>query len=93
MLTAREQGVTMSMKFKAIERGGKTMRFNYSLLNGKIAETYRTQRGFSAAVGISEHSLSNKLNGKVPWKQAEMVRACEALSIPLNEIPLYFFRT
>lgn len=67
------------------------MNFDYSLLNGKIAEKYKTQRGFSRAIGISEHSISRKMNGIVAWKQEEMAQICQLLGIPASEIPLYFF--
>lgn len=67
------------------------MNFDYSRLNGKIAERYKTRRGFSRAIGISEHSISRKMNGKVAWKQAEMAQICQLLGIPASEIPLYFF--
>ncbi len=67
------------------------MNFDYTLLNGKIAEKYKTQREFSRAIGISEHSISRKMNGQVAWKQAEMAQICQLLGIPASEIPLYFF--
>lgn len=67
------------------------MEFDYSKLLGKITEVYRTQSRFSKDMGLSERSVSMKLNGCRKWKQDEMARACELLHIPLSEIPLYFF--
>ena len=40
------------------------MPFDFSKLSGKIVEKYGTQYNFAKAMGISEHSLSNKLNNK-----------------------------
>lgn len=68
------------------------MTFDYSLLRGKIAAKYRNQRGFARAIGISEHSVSLKLNGKKQWRQDEIVRICELLDISTTAIPIYFFR-
>lgn len=68
------------------------MNFDYSLLRGKIASKYRNQRGFARAIGISEHSVSFKLNGKKQWRQDEIVRICELLDIPAIAISIYFFR-
>lgn len=68
------------------------MNFDYSLLRGKIAAKYRNQRNFARAIGISEHSVSLKLNGKKQWRQDEIVRICELLDIPASAIPIYFFR-
>ena len=67
------------------------MEFDYSKLLGKITEVYRTQSRFSKDMGLSERSVSMKLNGCRKWKQDETARACELLHIPFSEIPLYFF--
>lgn len=67
------------------------MTWNYSKLNGKICEVFGTQRKFAEAMGISEHSISKKLNGEVGWKQAEIKKACDVLNLKLVDIPIYFF--
>lgn len=67
------------------------MPYDYSKLSGRIREKYRTQRAFALAIGLSERSLSLKLNGEVGWKQAEIGSACKLLDIPIAEIPAYFF--
>ncbi|BDP83376.1 hypothetical protein EfmAA610_05860 [Enterococcus faecium] len=41
------------------------MSFDYSKLSGKIVEKYGTQYNFSIALGLSERSLSLKLNNRV----------------------------
>lgn len=67
------------------------MVYNYRRLIGKIVEIYGTQGAFAAAYGMSERTLSLKLNNKVRFKQDEIDRACELLGIPLSDVDLYFF--
>lgn len=69
------------------------MCFNYSALNGKIVREYKTRSNFARALELSERSLSLKLNNKVGWKQKEIIKATELLSIDKKEIPLYFFNS
>lgn len=65
--------------------------FNYAKLTGKIVEKYGTQLRFSEAMGLSERTISLKLNSKVEWKQGEISRACAILGISSDDIPAYFF--
>lgn len=67
------------------------MSHNYSKLLGRIVEKVGTQSNFADRMGLSERSISLKLNGKVGWKQGEIVKACEVLEINDHEIPAYFF--
>lgn len=67
------------------------MPYNYSKLLGRITEKVGTQGAFAEKMGLSERSVSLKLNGKVGWKQAEIAKACEVLSIQDSEIHSYFF--
>lgn len=67
------------------------MPYNYARLLGRITEKVGTQGKFAETIGLSERSVSLKLNGKVGWKQTEIERACEVLSIPCSEIGSYFF--
>ena len=64
---------------------------DFSKLSGKIVEKYGTQYNFSIALGLSERSLSLKLNNKVGWRDEEMERAIELLDLDLNDIQAYFF--
>lgn len=68
------------------------MPFNYSSLCGKITEHFGTQYKFAEAMGISENTISQKINGKKQWKQGEMLKACKLLNIDLTDISKYFFR-
>lgn len=65
----------------------------YAKLRGKIREVFSTHEAFAAAMGISEASLSKKLNGHTEWKREEIVKACELLGIPLEAAHEYFFCT
>lgn len=67
------------------------MSFNYSKLTGKIVEVFGTQLRFSEAMGLSERTISLKLNSKVEWKQGEINKACSLLGIDISDIPAYFF--
>lgn len=67
------------------------MTYDYSDLNGRIVQKFGTQYRFAEALKMSEHSLSAKLNGKRPWKQADIENACCLLDIKRKDIPRYFF--
>ena len=64
---------------------------DFSKWSGKIVEKYGTQYNFAIALGLSERSLSLKLNNKVGWRDEEMERAIDLLDLDLNDIPAYFF--
>ena len=63
----------------------------YCKLIGRIAEKIGTQSEFAERIGLSERSVSLKLNGKVGWKQDEIVKACAVLEIPVESLHDYFF--
>lgn len=67
------------------------MPYNYSKLLGRIVECVGTQAAFAEKVGLSERTVSLKLNGKRAWKQPEIEKACEVLSIEKSDIDKYFF--
>lgn len=67
------------------------MAYDYSKLLGRIIEKFNTQSAFANAMGISERTLSLKLNNRVPFKQTEIQYACKLLDIEVDEIPSYFF--
>lgn len=68
------------------------MCFDYSLLNGKIVEKYGTQYNFAIALGISERSLSLKLNNRVSWKDKDINKAIKLLDISIEDMYKYFFK-
>ncbi|WP_438838157.1 DUF739 family protein [Streptococcus pluranimalium] len=68
------------------------MAYDYSKLSGRIVEYFVTQQSFANAMGLSERTVSMKLNNQRFWKSNEISKACEILEIPSSEINLYFFK-
>ena len=67
------------------------MSFNFDKLRGKIIECYGTIEKFSLKLGVTSTTVGRKLSGKNGWTQDEIIKSCELLSIPINDIPAYFF--
>ena len=67
------------------------MAFNYNKLVGKIIERFGTRSAFAKALGITDETLSRKLNGKSLFSQEEMTKSCDLLEIDYSDIPTYFF--
>lgn len=67
------------------------MAFDYNKLRGKIVEKYGNQGEFARAMGWSEKTLSNKINGKIPWKQTDICTAINLLGLIESDIQEYFF--
>lgn len=66
--------------------------FTYNKLRGKIVEVYGSQQKFAEALGLSENSLSKKLNGKTQFRQADIQQWCSLLHIRIEDAGTYFFR-
>ena len=66
--------------------------FDYDKLRGKIKEVYRTQKKFAKSLGIGTVSLSQRLNNQLEFTSSEISKSCDLLNVPLEEIPVYFFR-
>lgn len=67
------------------------MIFDYSKLNGRIVEILGTRSKFALEMGLSERSISLKLNNKRYWKNNEIQKAIRLLDIPEEDIGSYFF--
>lgn len=67
------------------------MKFNYSSLYNKIVEKYGNVYNFAKASGLSEKSITLKLNGKAEWEQEDIAKAIELLEMDSSDIPRYFF--
>lgn len=65
--------------------------FNYSKLRGRIVEKFRTQAEFAKAMNMSERTLSLKMQGKISWKQADIMKALEVLELDMSDVQDYFF--
>ena len=67
------------------------MAFNYQKLLGRITEKMGSQAEFARRMELCERTISLKLNGKVPFKQNEIVKASNLLEIDNSDIAAYFF--
>ena len=67
------------------------MAFDYSKLRGRIVERFGSQQKFAEAMGMSERTLSLKINGKRSWKQPEILEVVKKLGLTEEDIQDYFF--
>ena len=67
------------------------MTYDYSKLNGRIVEIFKTRYAFAKAMGWSNHTMSAKLHNKIPWRQKDIEKAVNLLSVDKREIGDYFF--
>lgn len=67
------------------------MAYDYAKLNGKIVEKCGTQAVFAERMGLSERTISLKLNNKVAFKQSEIQKALPILGLTGSDIQAYFF--
>lgn len=67
------------------------MAFDYSKLRGRIVEKFGSQSDFAKAFGCSDRTLSLKMNGKISWKQSEIIKAMSLLGLSGEDIQDYFF--
>lgn len=65
--------------------------FDQRKLLGKIIEVFGTRKAFAAAMGMSERTLTQKLNGVWTWKQPEMFKAVSLLGETVSSINVLFF--
>lgn len=65
--------------------------YDYSRLKRKIIEVCGTQYEFAKRIGLSDRSVSFKMQNKRDWKQREIEAAIEVLGIARNDIPKYFY--
>lgn len=64
---------------------------NRGKLKGRIVELFGSQRAFSDKIGLTEQSITAKLNGRSQFSQADIVKWCTALEIEKDEVADYFF--
>lgn len=67
------------------------MAYDYSRLRGRIVERCGTQKSFAEQIGLSERSVSMKLNNILEWNQNEIKKTIEVLGIQAEEIAVFFF--
>lgn len=63
----------------------------YNKLKGRIIEKYGSQGKFAAALGMTENTVSRKMQDKVEFSKDDMVRWAELLDIDSSEFWDYFF--
>ena len=49
------------------------------------------QSAFAQKMKLSETTIYYKLNGKIEFRQSEILNACNILDIPVEEMKDYFF--
>lgn len=67
------------------------MAYDYSKLSGRIVEKCGTQGAFAEKMGVSERTISLKLNNKIAFKQPEIQKALSILGLTESDIQVYFF--
>lgn len=65
--------------------------FDFSELLGRIIAKYGSRAAFAKAMGMKETVLSGRLLCKTYFSPDEVLQACELLSIPLDDIPHFFY--
>lgn len=64
---------------------------SYNKLKGRIVEICGTQNVFCEKMGWNTARLSTRMHGVAKWTQPDIIKACEVLHIPKEEIHIYFF--
>ena len=65
--------------------------YSYDELKGRIRAKYKTQNSFAAVLGISNATLSSKLNSKTEFTHDEIAKCVDLLDLSKEDIPQYFF--
>lgn len=65
--------------------------YDYSKLKGRIKECFSTQYEFAQKLGISETSLSYKLNNKTVFDQDQIQDSIQIFNLTPQETMDYFF--
>ena len=65
--------------------------YDYSRLKGKLREKAIVYRTFAEMLGLSESSVSERLNNNAQFTQEEIEQTLLLLGIPLREVEYYFF--
>lgn len=67
------------------------IKFDYSFLNGRIAEKGETRRSLGRKIGMTEESVGQKLNNGHSFKSKDVFAIAQVLDIPEHELGRYFF--
>lgn len=63
----------------------------YGELKKRIRAKFSTMDEFASALGVSNCTLSLKINGKSEWKSSEIKKVVDLLEIEKENINSYFF--
>ena len=63
----------------------------YSKLRGRIVEKFGSQKRFSAKIGLSEQSVTAKLNDRTDFSKEDILLWSKTLDIEQDNIGAYFF--
>lgn len=66
-------------------------KYEYKKLRGRIVEKFGTQASFAEKIGISNNSMSKKMQGKTGLSQEDMELWASLLDIDRKDFPEYFF--
>ncbi|WP_295089926.1 DUF739 family protein [uncultured Ruminococcus sp.] len=67
------------------------LQFAYNKLRGRIREICDTDQRFAELMGVTNTTISAKLNGKSEFSQHEIFKAVEILDLDSSDISDYFF--
>ena len=67
------------------------MPYKYDKLRGRIIEKFGSQAKYAEALGVSEVTVSRKMNGNVGFSQRDMKQWGELLDISESDFGEYFF--
>lgn len=65
--------------------------FDYAKLDGRITEKCRTRKAFAQRLGVTEATLSRKMNCEGYFTQPEIDKSAGILEISQDQIGTYFF--
>lgn len=65
--------------------------YDYNKLKGRIKECFSTQSEFAQKLGISDTSLSYKLNNKTVFDQDQIQESIEIFNLTPKETMEFFF--
>lgn len=63
----------------------------YPKLRGKIVEVYGNQRAFAKRLGVTEQTVTAKLNGRFDFSQKDILDWSNLLGIETKDVGDYFF--
>ena len=67
------------------------MTYKYNKLKGRIAEKCGTQKKFAELMGLSERTISLKMNNEIAFTQTDIAKASKILELEPNDLHSYFF--